>query len=225
MIRLTILLLTFSVFAYGQDSALVRNTCRKINELQDPADKMEQIHIVSGQLMTHLPTIENTPREKWVKAFYTFQYKLNRELKRSCPKYLIDHVPKVAQRVIDFEDKFTRQEIDSLTNLCEDLITSKNIFVYIVTIDDYFPDTNIIDFSNRNREYWGQIGNSYEKGNVLITISTAHRQLRISTSDISMKFLSDERCSKINQIIIPYFKEGKYFNGVLKGLDEIKKSL
>ena len=223
MIRLTILLLTFSVFANGQDSLLVKETCKKINELKNPDDLMEQASIVSGQLMTYLPTIENTPKEERVKAVYTFQYKLHRELKRTCPKYLIDHGPKVGHRVIDFEDKFTRSEIDSLTNLCADL-SSTGVFVYVVTIDDYFPDANITDFSNRNREYWGQRA-SFEKGNVMILISTSQRQIRVSTGDVSMKYLSDEECSKINKVIIPYFKEGKYFKGIQKGLDEMKKSL
>jgi uncharacterized membrane protein YgcG len=185
---------------------------------------MEQFSIVSGQLMTYVPTIENTPKEKRVKAVYTFQYKLHRELKRTCPKYLVDNAPKVLHRVIDLEDIFTRPEIDSLTNLCGDLSKSKSIFVYIVTIDDYFPDTDITDFSNRNREHWGQRG-SFEKGNVMIAISKSLRQIRISTSDISMKFLTDEKCSDINKVIIPHFKEGKYFNGLVSGLNEIKKSL
>lgn len=105
-----------------------------------------------------------------------------------------------------------------------DLSNSKGIFVYVVTIDDYFPDTNITDFSNRNREYWGQRG-SYKKGNVMISISTSQRQLRVSTGDVSMKYLTDEECSKINNVIISYFKDRKYFNGIIKGLEEMKKSL
>jgi hypothetical protein len=224
MIRLTILLLTFSIFASGQDSLLVKETCKKINELNNPDDLMEQSVLVNGQLMTYVPIIENTPKEKRVKAVYTFQYKLHRELKRTCPKYLIDHGPKVGKRVIDLEDKFTREEIDSLTSLCGDLSNSKDIFVYVVTIDDYFPDANITDFSNRNREYWGQRG-SFEKGNVMILISASQRQIRVSTSDVSMNYLTDEECSKINKVIIPYLKDGKYFNGIVKGLEEMEKSL
>jgi uncharacterized membrane protein YgcG len=185
---------------------------------------MEQVNLVSGQLMTYVPTIENTPKDKRVKAVYTFQYRLHRELKRTCPKYLIEQAPKIGQRVIDFEDKLTRPEIDSLTELCAELSKSKNIFAYIVTIDDYFPDTDITDFSNRNREYWGQRG-SFENGNVMIAISTAKRQIRVSTSDISMEVLTDEECSKINKAIIPYFKEGKYFDGLVSGLSEMKTKL
>jgi hypothetical protein len=224
MIRLTIIFLTFSIFANAQDSVLVKETCTKLNGLKNPDDIMEQVNLVSGQLMTYVPTIKNTPKDKRVKAAYTFQYRLHRELKRTCPKYLIEQAPKIGHRVVDFEDKLTRSEIDSLTDLCVELSKSKKIFVYIVTIDDYFPDTDITDFSNRNREYWGQRG-SLEKGNVMIAISSAKRQIRVSTSDISMEFLTDEECSRINKVIIPYFKEGKYFDGLVSGLSEMKKNL
>jgi hypothetical protein len=221
---LTILLLTFSTIARGQDSVLVRETCKKITDLKNPDDIMEQIKIVSGQLMTYTPTIVNTPREKRVKATYTFQYRLHRELKKVCPHYLIDHSPKMYQRVIDLDDKFTRPQIDSIESVCVELSKSKNIYVYIVTIDNYFPDSTITDFSNRNREYWGQRG-SYEKGNVMISFNTSKRQMRVSTSDVSMKYLSDEKCSEINKSMRPYFKNEDYFNGILKGLSILKESL
>ena len=57
----------------------------------------------------------------------------------------------------------------------------------------------------------------------MIAISTAKRQIRVSTSDISMKFLMDEECSKINKVIIPYFKEGKYFDGLVSGLRGVRQ--
>jgi hypothetical protein len=224
MIRLIVLFLNVSIFAYGQDSVLVKETCKKINELKTAGNIVAQANIVSGQLMTLGPSIDHIHKENRIKAFYTFQYKLHRELKRTCQNYLIEQVPKVLQRVIDLEDKFTRPEIDSITSLLGDISKTKNIYVYIVTIDDYFPDKNISDFSNRNREFWGQTG-SYEKGNVMISVSTSRRQIRVSTSDVSMNYLSDKECDRIIHTITPYFKEAKYFDGILKGLDEMKKSL
>jgi len=225
MIKLTILLLTFSFLASGQDSLLIRETCRKINELKNSDDKMAQINIVSGQLMGYLPTIVNTPNERRVKATYTFQYKLHRELRRTCPKYLIDHAPRIVQRVIDFEDKFSRPEIDSIENVCVRVSRIRNVYMYVVTIDDYFPDNAIEDFSSRNRESWGGKGFGWENGTIMISMSVANRQLRISTGDESIKYLTDEECSGIVKIMIPYFKKGEYFNGVLKGLEEIGKRL
>jgi len=224
MTKLTLLLLTLSLSVKAQDAVLVTETCKKITELKDPGDLSAQGIIVSKQLLTYAPTIENTPKEERVKALYTFHYRLHRELRRTCAQYRVDLPPRMAQRIVDLEDIFTRPQIDSLTNLCGDLGKSKDIFVYIVTIDDYFPDTNITSFSNRNREWWGQRG-SYDKGNVLIAVSTANREMRISTSDVSMKFLSDEKCTEINSVIISHFKDGKFFEGLVAGLNEIKKNL
>lgn len=225
MIRLTIIFLTFGTFAYGQDSTLVDETCKKINGLSNPNDTKGQINVIYEQSTKYIPTlISNTPREKVLKATYTFQYRLNRELKRTCPKFLLDKVPIKVQRVIDFEDKFTTNEIDSLKEIMNRLGTELNVYVYVVTIDNYFPDKNIEDFSNRNREYWGS-GLNFEKGTVLISISVANRQFRISTSDTSMKYLTDDECSEINKLMIPYFKKDEYFKGVVEGLSQMKSRL
>jgi uncharacterized membrane protein YgcG len=102
--------------------------------------------------------------------------------------------------------------------------TAQNVYAYLVTIDDYFPDKNIEKFSNRNREYWGH-GINFEKGAVLISISVAKRQLRISTGDTSIKYLTDDECSEINKIMIPYFKKDEYFKGVVDGLTQMKSKL
>jgi len=216
--------LTIGTCVYGQDSIFVKETCNKIHELTDHDDIMRQISTVLDQSVKYLPQLLNDiPKEKRVKATYTFQYRLNRELRRTCQGFVFQKVP-ILQRVIDLEDKLTRSQIDSITNICLALSKTKNIYAYVVTIDDYFPDSDIIDFSNRNRESWGH-GLSYEKGTVLITVSTAKRQLRISTDNTSMKYLTDDKCSKINKTIIPYFKTGDYFKGIVKGIEEIKKSL
>ncbi len=224
MIRLTILLLTIGTCVYGQDSTLVKETCNKIHGLTDQTDVMGQINIVSDQSIKYLaPLLNDVPREKRVKATYTFQYRLNRELKRTCKNFVFQKIP-IPQRVIDLEDKLTRSQIDSIGNICSELSKTKNIYVYVVTIDDYFPDSDITDFSNRNREYWGHELSS-EKGTILLSVSTTNRQMRISTGDTSMKYLTDEKCSEINKTMVPYFKTGDYFKGIVKGLEGIKKSL
>lgn len=225
MIRLTILLLTFGTLVYGQDSTFVNETCKRINKLPNPSDKEGQNNLIYEQSTKYIPTlVSNVPREKVLKATYTFQYRLNRELKRTCPKFLLDKVPIKAQRVIDFEDKFSKSEIDSLKGIMNRLGTEQNVYVYLVTIDDYFPDKNIEEFSNRNREYWGH-GQNFEKGTILISISVAKRQFRISTGDRSMKYLTDDECSEINKIMVPYFKKNEHFKGLVEGLSQMKSRL
>jgi hypothetical protein len=223
MIRLTILLLTFSILANGQDSLFVKETCKKINELKDPSDQMAQFNIVSGQLLGYVPTIESIPKENRFNALYAFRYRLNRELKKTCPNFILFNIP-MRHRVIDFEDKFTRSEIDSIESVCLELVESKSVYVYVVTIDDFFPDSNIEDFTNRNRDYWGH-GENFERGTILICISTANRQIRISTGDTSMKYLTDTESSELNKIMIPYFKKGDYLKGLIKGLNEMEGML
>ncbi len=49
------------------------------------------------------------------------------------------------------------------------------------------------------------------------------RNIRISTNSIAMENLSDEFCQNIlDKIIIPAFKEGKYYEGIEKAVKEIE---
>ena len=90
MIRLTILLFTIGTCVYGQDSTFVKETCKKIQELTDKSDVMGQISIVSDQSIKYLsPVLNDIPKEKRVKATYTFQYRLNPRLKKNLSKLRI----------------------------------------------------------------------------------------------------------------------------------------
>ena len=64
-----------------------------------------------------------------------------------------------------------------------------------------------------------------EKGVVLIVFSQSKREIRVSTGDLSMTYLTDEECSEANTAMIPDFKNGKYFEGLIKGLLIIESRL
>ncbi|HTE32314.1 MAG TPA: TPM domain-containing protein [Chryseolinea sp.] len=225
MIRLTILLLTLGSFVYGQDSTFVQETCNKINQLKNKDDIEGQANIVYEQSLAYIPTIiANGSKDKKGQDVYKFQYKLRRELKRTCPGFILNQTPIKTQRVLDFEDTFSKSEIDSLKNLMVTIGNEKSIYIFLVTIDDYFPDNSIEEFTNRIRDSWGH-GNYVEKGSVLIAISVTKRQMRISTGDKSMKYLSDEECEEANKKMRPFFKKEDYFNGVIEGLNSLKGAM
>ena len=153
-----------------------------------------------------------------------FQYRLMRELKRSCPNYTSDRVRLIPKPVFDLENKLTKQQIDSLGTLTAQIRQDKKVHLYVVTVDDFYPDTTITDFANRYREFWAPRTN-LEKGVVLVVFSTTQRQVRISTGDISMTYLTDEECSEVNKVMIPHFRNNKYFDGLINGLVAIKSRL
>ncbi|HEU5291723.1 MAG TPA: TPM domain-containing protein [Cyclobacteriaceae bacterium] len=153
-----------------------------------------------------------------------FQYRLDRELKRTCPNYPNGRVRLLPKLVYDLEDKLKKQQIDSLDILTALVNKDKGAYLYIVTIDEFFPESTITDFSNRYRDYWVP-KTLPEKGAILIVVSVTQRQVRISTGDKSMTHLTDKECDEVIKVMIQHFKLDKYFDGLVDGVKAIKSKL
>jgi uncharacterized protein len=70
--------------------------------------------------------------------------------------------------------------------------------------------------------YWDVGG--YKKNGLIITISKNKRAIWIGTSFGTEKVLTNEKLQKvINTQMLPFFKEGKYFEGVKTGLQEFMR--
>ena len=223
MIRVTLILILFNTCLFGQDTTFVKEICDEIQKLKDKNDFKGQLDIVQKHVELHVPElVKEANAKKSEQEVFNFYYRLQRELKRTCPGYL--SVPSIPRgvRVLDLEDKFTKTEIDSLTKMLTVIGVEKNVYVHLVTVDDFYPYVSIEEFSKKNRTEWGSIYN-FDKGSVLIVVSDTKRQIRIATSDAAMKYLTDEECTKLNSVIIPFFKQGDYFKGVLEGLVQMKE--
>lgn len=223
MIRPIILVLLTTISVTGQDSTLVSEYCNKLGQLSATTDIDSLVSGIDEMMVSYMdrnPITGDNPLQDGIR----FRYRLMRELKRSCPSYTSDRVRLIPKPVFDLENKLTNQQIDSLGTLIAKIKQDKNVYLYVVTVDDFYPDTTITDFANRYREFWVPRTN-LEKGVVLVVFSTAQRQVRISTSDISMTYLTDKECSEVNIVIIPNFKNNKYFDGLVEGLIAIKSRL
>ncbi len=224
MIKFILLFTLITTSTFGQDSLFVHQTCQKIQGLSNKKDAAAQLDIIYDQSINNLPEISKTSREKIMQDHYRFQYRLNRELKRTCPGFIIDRVPIKAQKVIDLENRFSKKEIDSLKAIIDEIQKEKKIYIYVVTIDDYFPDKTLEQFSSRNREYWAN-EYSFEKGTVMMAFSFRNQQFRISTGFTSSNYLSDKQCQQAVEVITSFFKRGEYFSGVVMGLNNLKEKI
>lgn len=223
MIRTTILILLTTVSIAAQDTTFVRDYCNKLSRLSDTTNIESQIlriDDVSKKYLEQNPIIGDNPHQEVLR----FQYKLTRELMRNCPIYTSAVIRLIPKLVLDLENKLTKNQIDSLSALAAQIIRDKNIYLYIVSIDDFYPDSTITDYANRYREFWAPLPNP-QKRVVLIVFSTTQRQIRISTGDISMTYLTDAECAEVNKVIIPHFKNNHYFEGLVEGLFAIKRRL
>jgi hypothetical protein len=223
MIRPLVLIILTTISVQGQDSTLVKEFCNNLTQFSQTNDinsQLSRIADISERYTQGNPTMGDNPLQDRIR----FQYRLMRALKRDCPSYSIDRVRLIPKSVLDLEDKLTKQEIDSLTTLTSQIKQKNKAYLYVVTVDDFYPDSTIIDFSNRYRDYWGPQAPP-EKGVVLIVFTITQRQLRISTGEISMQYLTDDESSEVIKLMIPYLKDDKYFEGLVTGLLEIQSRL
>jgi hypothetical protein len=224
MIRVTIVLFFLTTISVnGQESTLVKEFCNTLGQKSDTTTIEQQVlgsFDVIQKYLERNPLTGDNPVQEGLR----FQYRLARELKRSCPNYLSERIRMIPKPVYDLENKLTKRQIDSLGILTERISKQKDIYLYIVTIDDFYPDSTITDFSNRYREFWTPVTDP-KKGVVLIVFSSTQREVRISTGDISMTYLTDKECDDVIKIMTPHFKAGKYLKGLTNGVLAIKSRL
>lgn len=220
MIRATIILiLVTTLCGKAQDSLFVAEFCKTLKQPRGSIDVESKM----GELTEEYYARDSTTFHE-LKDLHRFQYKLSKELMKNCPGVPVKSIRLWPSLVFDLENIFTTNQIDSLKMLTKKLNDEKNIYLYIVTIDDFYPDTSISEFSNRYREYWAP-RKVAEKGVVTIFFSKAQREIRISTGDLSMTYLTDDECSRAIQIMTPHFKSGNYANGMEAGLLAIGRML
>jgi len=131
--------------------------------------------------------------------------------------------PEPVGYVNDFEKIFKDDEVDKLTELLKQFQNKTTNQIAILTIDSISPYENIKNFNMDLFNEWG-IGLKNENNGLLITLSKNLRQVFITTGLGTEKILSDSTCSSIIQThMIPKFREGQYYEGVMDGSKEIIK--
>jgi uncharacterized protein len=153
-----------------------------------------------------------------------FNYKLTRELNKNCPDYKIENSVLLGNTgILDIESLFSKSELDSINNLVIRLRKRKSIGLLIITVDDLYPYNNISEYAENKGNSW-HIGSRQEKGGLLLVFSKSLRKVRISTSNISQNYLTDEESQRIiDKVLLPEFKQGKYFDAVVKFITELEK--
>ncbi|WP_126969384.1 TPM domain-containing protein [Gynurincola endophyticus] len=138
----------------------------------------------------------------------------------------IQPIPAPAGYVSDFEELFTQQEIKYLDSIILDFEQQTTIQIAIVTIDSVILsnqqfDALIIRIANE----WG-VGQKDKNNGITIGISRYARQMRISLGYGIEPLLSDEETKTIiEQYLIPYFRENKFYEGTLNGLLQLTNEL
>jgi len=125
--------------------------------------------------------------------------------------------------VSDYEKVLNESQISHLTKIISEYEQKTTREIAIVTVSSIEPYESIADYSTDLANEWG-IGNPESDNGLLILFSKNLREIRISTGLGTEKKLTDETCKNvIDKTIIPEFKNGDYYKGIEKGLNELIK--
>ena len=137
------------------------------------------------------------------------------------------HFPiKSLGRTSDYEHIFTSDQISELDSIINQFEKGTTIEIAIVTIDSSWTtkerfDSLVLTIAND----WG-VGKKDLNNGILIGFSTGLRKIRINNGyGIETKLTDIETKKIIDDIILPEFKKGNYFEGTKNGLFAIMQNI
>jgi len=119
----------------------------------------------------------------------------------------------------DFSGVLSRSAVASLSGLCQDIKNKTGVEVSVVVIDSVSP-FELEDYAVKLFEKWG-IGEKNKDNGVLFILAAKDRKMRIEVGYGLEGILTDGYCGETLDMVIPYFKNGEYDQGVMTGVARI----
>lgn len=133
-------------------------------------------------------------------------------------------VPDLEDRVNDYASILSPSTVSLIERMLEDLEDKETTQIVVLTIP-FLEGESIEDFSLEVAETW-QIGQEGLDNGALLVISPGDRKLRIEVGYGLEGRLTDLVCGRIiRNVIVPHFKEGRFDQGVLEGVDAMVKAV
>ena len=132
--------------------------------------------------------------------------------------------PKQIGFVNDFENIFTKEQKTQLTEFLTYYQNTSYREIAVITLDSVPKNMEFDQYAIKLSDNW-KVGKNNGGNGLTIVLSKTLKAVRISTTDkTKLLYLSDQFCKKvINENMIPEFKKGNYYDGVLLGLNELIK--
>ncbi len=126
---------------------------------------------------------------------------------------------KPAGWVNDYEQLFTPDQADTLNRILAAFNHRTRIEIAIITIPGSWISADQLDsLVTALHAYWG-LGNAVNHNGILMGYSKALHRIRITNGEGIVPMLSDADTKKIiDEVIIPRFKAGHFYEGTRKGL-------
>ncbi|PHN04479.1 TPM domain-containing protein [Flavilitoribacter nigricans] len=122
--------------------------------------------------------------------------------------------------VNDFAGMLSRQEVVQLGQKLRAYANETSTQIVVVT-ETTIAGENVFDYAHRLATTWG-IGGGENDNGILLFVAQSERQISIQTGYGTEAFLPDAIAFDIIQnIIIPSFREGNFFQGIDRAIDRI----
>ena len=122
-------------------------------------------------------------------------------------------IPTLSSPVMDEASFLSEAEREDLSQLAYEINTHQGPQITIFTVND-LQGNEIEEFSIRVAEKW-QLGTKEKDNGLLIVIAKQERKMRIEVGNgIEGEITDYEANQYINQVLKPYFKEGKFHSGL-----------
>jgi|SRR5690554_3256433 len=150
--------------------------------------------------------------------------KVESEIKEPKSEITVSEFPKQIGLVNDFAKIFTEEQRAQLTKFLNYYKETSFREIAVITIDSIPENIEFEQYAIKLSDDW-KVGKDYDGNGLTVVLSVKLKGLRISTTDKTRYYyLSDEFCKKvIDENMIPEFKKGNYYDGLLLGLNELIK--
>jgi len=202
--------------------------CDSINKIECSTEKecASMQRSIYNEEMLKYPTLVvditdlNKPHQ-----YNEFNYKINRDLIKSCDDYIDQFSLLPLTKILDVEGLFSRQQYDSLERLIIEFIHLKKIDLVIVSIDDTYPYLDLEEYSHEILIKL-KIGSRYAGGGFLLLLSKNMNIMMIKLSDKTLSIIDQEQLDHIiHESGIPEFNRKKYFNAIYQSILSIKEKI
>ncbi|WP_397361927.1 TPM domain-containing protein [Olleya sp. R77988] len=124
--------------------------------------------------------------------------------------------------VNDYADIFTKTEEDSLSKIIIDYEKTSTNQICVYVIDSVPSLDNPVVYATKIANKLG-VGQKEKDNGLLLLISKNDKKIAFATGYGTEKIVTDSICKRlIDSTLVPSFKKGNYFEGVLQALDTIK---
>ena len=223
-----IYLFFISLNSNGQTiSDLSLNICDSIKNhkyIKTDTIVLRQAEIYSKLLTEYLLNNIKTKPKNFTTNYNSLNYRLTRDLNKTCENYLIK-TPYILpfSNLVEIDSVFSVEQRENIVKIAKDIRNKNRMEILILSIDEMYPNENIEEYAYNKLIDW-KIGDTFQKGGTIIVFSKKLWLLRISTTQISKKYLTNENCDRIvSEILIPNFEKDNYYDGIFNSLIDIEK--